>query len=297
MIFWILIFSSILFCSDFAFEVNGGYMVEDVDDLNETVYSYGRLGYSYGTDNIFSEAVLFYDSRKDSDVVDIYRAYASLYGKNAALTLGRQKLVWGTSYIFNYADVFNEINVIDPQGEKRGVNSVDLKYSLGRTFRLDGVLYQKEDEDVKKAARTILNLFNWEFSANYFDTVDEAVFEAKGNVLIGLWSQYVLKAKRAVLGADYSFLINGNILYTVAEADVSAEEGTGRFYGSVRYNINEFNMVRAGFLTPFESKDHFFSASYERIINDYAIIELAYYRTVGKVLETDAAKIELKVNF
>ncbi|MBN2858011.1 MAG: hypothetical protein JXN63_06395 [Candidatus Delongbacteria bacterium] len=297
MIFWILIFSSLVFCSDFNLEVNGGYMVEDFYDLNESVYSHGKLGYSYGTDNIFTEAVLYYDSRKDSDVVDVYRAFASLYGKNTALTLGRQKLVWGTSYIFNYADVFNEINIIDPQGEKRGVNSLDIKYSLGRTFRLEGAVYQKENEDIKKAARTIFNLPDWEFSANYFDTDDEAVFEAKGNALIGLWTQYVLKAERAVLGADYSFLINGNILYAVAEADVSAVDGTGRFYGSLRYNIDEFNMIQTGFMTPFEHKYHFFIANYERIVNDYAVLGLSYYRTVSKLFETDTAKIELKVNF
>jgi hypothetical protein len=61
----------------------------------------------------------------------IYRAYAAFRSKRATLTVGRQRIAWGTARFWSPADIFNPLSPLQIEGEERqGVDAAQLELSL-----------------------------------------------------------------------------------------------------------------------------------------------------------------------
>ena len=52
----------------------------------------------------------------------LYRGYVPLHAKSAALTLGRQRIGWGTARFWSPMDVFNPINPLQVEPEERATS-------------------------------------------------------------------------------------------------------------------------------------------------------------------------------
>jgi hypothetical protein len=76
--------------------------------------------------------------------LEIREAYIQLYGfltKNLDVTIGRQRIVWGTADKLNPTDNLNPLDLEDilDFGRRRGSDAINLSYYLNNDFSLQGV--------------------------------------------------------------------------------------------------------------------------------------------------------------
>ena len=75
----------------------------------------------------------------------LYRGYLTYRHGNAELTLGRQRIAWGTAHFWSPTDVFNPISPLQIEADEReGVDAAQLSVRLPRDFRWS-VVYAPQD--------------------------------------------------------------------------------------------------------------------------------------------------------
>jgi hypothetical protein len=66
----------------------------------------------------------------------LYRGYLTLRRNNMELTLGRQRIAWGTAHFWSPADVFNPISPLQVESDERqGVDAAQLAVQLPQNLR------------------------------------------------------------------------------------------------------------------------------------------------------------------
>jgi hypothetical protein len=66
----------------------------------------------------------------------LYRGYLTLRRNNTELTLGRQRIAWGTAHFWSPADVFNPISPLQVESDERqGVDAAQLSVQLPQNLR------------------------------------------------------------------------------------------------------------------------------------------------------------------
>ena len=102
------------------------YLPENIQD---EVPSTSLFGYD------FNPYVIAFSERSFLD-----NAYVKLMFDHADVTVGKQQLSFGTGYVWNPTDVFNQKDITDPTYEQPGHNAVRLDLANQRRFRDDGYL-------------------------------------------------------------------------------------------------------------------------------------------------------------
>ena len=97
-----------------------------------------------GLPNISKSSDLYNKGFTDPYNIDIREAYIQLYGfltKNLDVTIGRQRIVWGTADKLNPTDNLNPFDLEDilDFGRHRGSDAMNLNYYLSNDFSLQGV--------------------------------------------------------------------------------------------------------------------------------------------------------------
>jgi len=141
------------------------------------------------------------------------------------ITLGRQRITWGTSLVWNITDVFNPADIFDlDYEEKPGADAVRLQYFTGAVGRL-------------------------EFAAKAGKTEQETA-------LAGLW---------LVNAAGYDFVFSGGLqggrLY-LGSAWVGDIYGAG-FRGEIKFMRNEDNSPATGIESRFDYPGYSFPNRYD----------------------------------
>ncbi len=68
----------------------------------------------------------------------LFRAFATVYLKQTSLTVGRQRIAWGTGFVWNPTDLFNPFNPAAIElDEKAGVDAAYLSLPLGSLSRFE----------------------------------------------------------------------------------------------------------------------------------------------------------------
>ncbi len=92
----------------------------------------------------------------------LYRGYLTYRHGNAELTLGRQRIAWGTAHFWSPTDVFNPISPLQIEADEReGVDAAQLSVRLPRDFRWS-VVYAPQDgisrsTEAMRIAKTVHN--------------------------------------------------------------------------------------------------------------------------------------------
>ncbi|MCP4727573.1 MAG: hypothetical protein GY863_21215 [bacterium] len=170
--------------------------------------------------------------------ISIDRAYMRLYFKRADVTIGKQLIFWGRSFLWSPFDVFNRVNFLEPREEKSGVNAVKVTIPTGDLSSIETVF--EAGEMIKDSRAGIRMLFNWQrtdFAGTVLHNVTENFrqniygFDFKTDLLIltlsGEFARYseepVISGAftpvdyyKFVIGADYSFNF-GKMLLLMAE--------------------------------------------------------------------------------
>jgi hypothetical protein len=97
-----------------------------------------------GLPGITSSSDLYNKGIVDPYNLEIREAYVQLYGfltKNLDVTIGRQRIVWGTADKLNPTDNLNPLDLEDilDFGRRRGSDAINLNYYLSNDFSLQGV--------------------------------------------------------------------------------------------------------------------------------------------------------------
>lgn len=158
----------------------------------------------------------------------LYRGYVTVRSERAALTVGRQRIGWGTARFWSPADVFNPISPLQIEAEERqGVDAAQLEWTLPGNLAWT-LVYAPQSGFNRSASATRL-------AATVHD-YDVAGFVGRfarnwmaGGEFAGQWGGAGLRgeltytwhddpaegnALRATFGADYAFR---NTLYLVGE--------------------------------------------------------------------------------
>jgi len=167
------------------------------------------------------------------------RAYVDFYSSRFDLTIGRQRISWGTSYIWAPLDVFNRVNLIEPKGEREGVNAVRVYVPFGRLSGASAAFAPEGDiPDSRKGIRVFSNLYGVDLGLSFITGRNERLLgmDLRGDLEVGWWAEIVRlwegdgAVLKGVMGLDYTFEA-GNGLYVLCEYyhDESGEPDRSRY--------------------------------------------------------------------
>jgi len=147
----------------------------------------------------------------------LFRAFTTFYFGNAELTLGRQRIAWGTGFAWNPTDLFNPFNPATIElEEKRGVDAAYLAIPFGSLSRLEAAFTPgRKDLKASVAVRLGSNLGSYDFSVMAGEFQKDRVLGGDFAGYIGgagfrgevayTWKNRDSNFFRAILNADYSF--------------------------------------------------------------------------------------------
>jgi hypothetical protein len=166
--------------------------------------------------------------------INLDRAYVDLHFKKFDMSIGKQRVALGVSYLWTPLDIFNRVNLLEPKEEKPGKNAFKLYIPLGASSGLTGVF----SPDFKIGTST--SAFRaqtqvWKVDAALTlirsGTDDMSIYgvDLRGENFIGWWLEaaYLVdhdplnptghrKNTKLVLGYDYTFPL-GRGLYWMGE--------------------------------------------------------------------------------
>ncbi len=163
------------------------------------------------------------------------RLYLKFPVSRADVILGKQRIAWGTGFIFSPTDNFNKPNPLNLSGRKEGINALVTKIFIGDLSALDFIIapadiFQRIDNEInlerlkysKFASRFTFNRFKTDmaFSYQYDGETRNNIcgLDIKGDLKLGYHLETVFIYNRdafdaediadywqSVLGLDYSF--------------------------------------------------------------------------------------------
>ena len=133
--------------------------------------------------------VFLWNSRSSIGYLEIDRLYFDYYAGDLQATLGRQRIAWGTSWVWNPTDIFNPKSVLDFDYEEMpGVDAFRLQYYTGPIGKIDVALAPARDK--RKSAYAILLSQNaFDYDLNFI-----AGYTKERWILGGSWSGDILDA-------------------------------------------------------------------------------------------------------
>lgn len=193
--------------------------------------------------------------------IDLDRAFADIHFKKFDITIGKQRVAMGVSYIWAPLDVFNRINVFEPGEEKPGVNAFKVYIPVGKRSSITGVFSPESDFNSSKSGirfQTLVTGIDVGFTLITTGNNGEGIYgiDLRGENFIGWWlecgffnSEYENNFK-VVFGIDYTFPV-GSGIYWLSEYyyDQSGEKDTSLYNNDLLLEGDRFTLGREYFLS------------------------------------------------
>ena len=194
--------------------------------------------------------------QSDATYTQLDRAYIDLYFPGFDITVGKQRVALGVSYLWAPLDLFNRVNIFDPAEEKPGVNAIKVYVPIGKTSSLTGVFSPEDNFNSSKSglrAQTqfagidaALTLIHWGLRNQTIYGID-----LRGENFIGWWVEggYFTspeeKNMKLVVGFDYTFPFKRGI-YWLNEFfyDESGEKDSALYDFDRLLNGESFTLAR-----------------------------------------------------
>lgn len=231
--------------------------------------------------------------------IDLDRVYADIYFKHFDLSIGKQRIATGVSYLWAPLDIFNRVNFMEPKEEKAGVNAVKLYAPIGKDKAVTAVFLPDDDLGSSgKAVRFKWTLFNIDAGFTYMNGYQNfnsvLGFDLRGENFIGWWIEYgsfrtiTGNYRKFVFGMDYTFQI-GSGLYWLSE--YLYDSG-----GDTDFNNYDYNLVRNG--ERFTLGRNYLFSMLRYGISDFASLSISYIGNLddGSFLINPAFSYELFQN-
>jgi hypothetical protein len=174
--------------------------------------------------------------------LSVYRATVAFRTGRAALTIGRQRIAWGTARFWSPADLFNPIDPLEVEGDVRqGVDAAQLEWTVGPGLRTSWVYARQTPTDLSTGAgRMATTLGEWDVAAFGGRFAQDWV---GGGDVAGQWHGAGLRAEvtyhwrgagalapnalRLAAGSDYAFprvYLVGEYFYNQGQPACAAEQ-------------------------------------------------------------------------
>ncbi len=237
----------------------------------------------------------------DTANLELNKAYISLYPQWSRITIGKQVVSWGNSYLFSLVDVFNPIDIMDPKGERTGVNGIDLKTDINTTTQFEIAAFptaKLSDGDYGAAFRTSLGLFVFGVNVLHNTEPDGATKQRNSYVLdikgelgksgLGIWGQWgeiqdssfdetKTRYYNTVIGGDYTFSL-GEGLYVLAEFLQNNKEEGKKGYLHIKYSPESSLSIEGNVLRDLtHNQDLVYYSTIDCNLNDRIALSCSYY--------------------
>ncbi|MCK4765480.1 MAG: hypothetical protein KAW12_24975 [Candidatus Aminicenantes bacterium] len=244
--------------------------------------------------------------------IDLDRAYVNLYFKNFDLTLGKQRVALGVSYLWAPLDVFNRVNFLEPKEEKPGANAVKLYVPLGPSSSLTGVFSPESDFSTSKSGfRAQTQALGIDMALTLIRTGAEETsiygVDLRGENLIGWWLEggYFVSPQRQdmkiVFGFDYTFGIKRG-LYWLNEFyyDQSGEKdpanydyqkvlsglrftmGQKYYFSMLRYAFSDFFSGSLGYIANWGDGSYILNPGFQYDVSQNVLVSVGFYIPLGR---------------
>ncbi len=239
----------------------------------------------------------------------IDRLYLKFPVLNADVTLGKQRIAWGSSVVFSPTDNFNRPNPLSLSGRKEGTNAVLTKIFIGSLSSLEFVMapadvFKRIDGEInlerlkysKFASRLMLNKFETDMAFSYQydgESMNHICgLDFKGDLELGYHLETVFVYNRdefrfedmddywqSALGLDYSFRSKWFLL------------GEYFYNGSGRAEKIELSASNFSLLDEFEYRHYLYSQiTYQRDIFLTATFFLLWNMVDGSIIASPGVK-------
>ena len=130
---------------------------------------------------------VMWDSRKSLGYAQIDRLWLDYTRKDLQLTLGRQRIAWGTALVWNVIDLFNPKSVLDfDYEEKPGADALRMQYYTGAVSKVEFSIEPGKDSEHYTAA----GLYSTNISG--YDLYGIAGVRNNRWIAGGAWAGYIL---------------------------------------------------------------------------------------------------------
>ncbi|MCH7774002.1 MAG: hypothetical protein IH784_06295 [Bacteroidetes bacterium] len=110
--------------------------------------------------------VVLWDENKSIGYLEVDRLWFNWIKDDFEMTIGRQRIAWGTAWVWNPTDLFNPLNVLDFDYEELpAVDAVRVQYYTGAVTKVEaGYKPAKEKKNTILAGLWSINSFNYDFN-------------------------------------------------------------------------------------------------------------------------------------
>lgn len=212
--------------------------------------------------------------------IDLDRVYVDLYFKKFDISIGKQRLAMGVSYLWAPLDVFNRVNIFEPKEEKPGTNALKVYIPLGSSSGLTGVFSPDDNFNTSRSglrAQTQFLGVDMGLTLIRSGSTETSIYglDLRGENFLGWWVEGGYFSTpggndvKVVLGFDYTFPFK-NGLYWLSEFfyDSSGEKDSSRYDEALLYSGERFTLGQTYFFSMLRfSFSEFLSASLSYIGN------------------------------
>ena len=108
-----------------------------------------------------------WESDRSLGYLEIDRLWLDYYYNDLQVTLGRQRIAWGTAWVWNPTDLFNPLNVLDFDYEERPASdAIRLQYYTGAVSKID-ITYKPAKDPNNQILAGLVSLNNWNYDFNF----------------------------------------------------------------------------------------------------------------------------------
>jgi hypothetical protein len=207
------------------------------------------------------------DTETSRVTINLDRAYVDLYFKHFDITIGKQRVAMGVSYLWAPLDVFNRINILEPKEEKPGTNAFKIYIPLGSSSALTGVFSPEDNfKSSNSGFRAKTQIFKTDIALSLIHQgdVDTTIIglDLRGENIIGWWIEggsFLSPEEtdfKLVLGFDYTFPIDtglywmGEFFYDSSGGEESSQYDYDQLFSGTRFTLGRIyflSMLRYGF--------------------------------------------------
>lgn len=265
--------------------------------------------------------------------INLDRAYVNIYFKHFDLSIGKQRIAMGVSYIWAPLDLFNRVNIMEPKEEKPGTNAFKIYIPLGASTSITGVFSPEADFSSSKSGLRgktqilgidiALTLIQWGLEETTVYGID-----LRGEHGIGWWFEGGLFVRgdqreyKYVAGFDYTFPIGNNIYWlneyffdssgvdNLKEYDlqllISGERftlGKHYFFSMVRYSFSELLSGSLSYIANWGDGSYILNPNVSYDLSDNILVSSGIYLPLGTkggefhTGDTQVIYVWLKINF
>ena len=171
--------------------------------------------------------VFLWNNNSSIGYLEADRLYLDYYAGDLQATLGRQRIAWGTSWVWNPTDIFNPQSVLDFDHEELpGVDALRLQYYTGSVSKVELALAPARDKE----------------KSSYAFLLSQNAFDYDFNIMGGL------KRERWIIGTSWSGDIldagfRGEITYSQNPKQMTQYDSVYSLYGEEAISAKEDNVI------------------------------------------------------